>query len=81
MEMEENYTQELMASEQKMNEVQARLRQVEDRAKQTSTVYTSNRLVNILSTFQESHLMKSVVPLCHSTIRKGKTVEVFILFK
>lgn len=43
VETEENYTQELMASEQKLTECQARLHQVEERAKQTSTVYTSNR--------------------------------------
>ncbi|KAJ2939076.1 hypothetical protein O0L34_g10265 [Tuta absoluta] len=44
VETEENYTQELMASEQKLNECQARLRQVEERAKQTTTVYTSNSI-------------------------------------
>ncbi|XP_052742860.1 thyroid receptor-interacting protein 11 isoform X2 [Bicyclus anynana] len=44
VELEENYTQELMASEQKLCECQARLHQVEERAKQTSTVYTSNSI-------------------------------------
>ncbi|CAK1594890.1 unnamed protein product [Parnassius mnemosyne] len=44
MEMEENYTQELMTSEQKLNECQIRLHQVEEKAKQTSTVYTSNSI-------------------------------------
>ncbi|KAJ8705906.1 hypothetical protein PYW07_010683 [Mythimna separata] len=44
VETEENYTQELMASEQKLTECQARLHQVEERAKQTSTVYTSNSI-------------------------------------
>ncbi|XP_068624368.1 thyroid receptor-interacting protein 11-like [Battus philenor] len=42
MEMEENYTQDLMTSEQKLTECQTRLHQVEEKAKQTSTVYTSN---------------------------------------
>ncbi|KAL4707512.1 hypothetical protein ACJJTC_000264, partial [Scirpophaga incertulas] len=37
-------TQELMASEQKLTEVQARLHQIEERAKQNSTVYTSNSI-------------------------------------
>ncbi|KAH9632435.1 hypothetical protein HF086_010828 [Spodoptera exigua] len=44
VETEENYTQELMSSEQKLTECQARLHQVEERAKQTSTVYTSNSI-------------------------------------
>ncbi|CAB3236611.1 unnamed protein product [Arctia plantaginis] len=44
VETEENYTQELMASEQKLTECQSRLHQVEERAKQTSTVYTSNSI-------------------------------------
>ncbi|XP_047513867.1 thyroid receptor-interacting protein 11-like [Pieris napi] len=44
METEESYTQELMISEQKLTECQTRLHQVEDRAKQTSTVYTSNSI-------------------------------------
>ncbi|CAH2061729.1 unnamed protein product, partial [Iphiclides podalirius] len=44
MEMEENYTQELMTSEQKLSECQVRLHQVEEKAKQTSTVYTSNSI-------------------------------------
>ncbi|XP_045457437.1 thyroid receptor-interacting protein 11-like [Melitaea cinxia] len=44
VEMEENYTQELMTSEQKLTECQTRLHQVEERAKQTSTVYTSNSI-------------------------------------
>ncbi|CAG4960945.1 unnamed protein product [Parnassius apollo] len=44
MEMEENYTQELMTSEQKLSECQIRLHQVEEKAKQTSTVYTSNSI-------------------------------------
>ncbi|KAJ8708169.1 hypothetical protein PYW08_010535 [Mythimna loreyi] len=44
VETEENYTQELMASEQKLTECQTRLHQVEERAKQTSTVYTSNSI-------------------------------------
>ncbi|CAK1549153.1 unnamed protein product [Leptosia nina] len=44
METEESYTQELMISEQKLTECQARLHQVEERAKQTSTVYTSNSI-------------------------------------
>ncbi|XP_032524396.2 thyroid receptor-interacting protein 11 isoform X2 [Danaus plexippus] len=44
METEESYTQELMTSEQKLNECQTRLHQVEERAKQTSTVYTSNSI-------------------------------------
>ncbi|CAH0598611.1 unnamed protein product [Chrysodeixis includens] len=44
VETEENYTQELMTSEQKLAECQARLHQVEERAKQTSTVYTSNSI-------------------------------------
>lgn len=44
VEMEENYTQELMTSEQKLTECQTRLNQVEERAKQTSTVYTSNSI-------------------------------------
>lgn len=44
VETEENYTQELMASEHKLTECQARLHQVEERAKQTSTVYTSNSI-------------------------------------
>ncbi|XP_041985992.1 thyroid receptor-interacting protein 11-like [Aricia agestis] len=44
VEMEDNYTQELMTSEQKLNECQSRLQQVEERAKQTSTVYTSNSI-------------------------------------
>ncbi|CAG9789951.1 unnamed protein product [Diatraea saccharalis] len=43
VEMEETYTQELMTSEQKLTECQTRLHQVEERAKQNSTVYTSNR--------------------------------------
>lgn len=43
VETEESYTQELMAAEQKLTECQTRLHQVEERAKQTSTVYTSNR--------------------------------------
>ncbi|KAM3968617.1 LOW QUALITY PROTEIN: uncharacterized protein ACR2FA_012176 [Aphomia sociella] len=44
VEMEESYTQELMTSEQKLTECQTRLNQVEERAKQTSTVYTSNSI-------------------------------------
>ncbi|XP_039761412.1 thyroid receptor-interacting protein 11-like isoform X2 [Pararge aegeria] len=44
VELEENYTQELMSSEQKLSECQARLHQIEERAKQTSTVYTSNSI-------------------------------------
>ncbi|XP_053620600.1 thyroid receptor-interacting protein 11-like isoform X2 [Plodia interpunctella] len=44
VEMEENYTQELMTSEQKLTECQTRLNQVEERAKQNSTVYTSNSI-------------------------------------
>ncbi|KAG6465031.1 hypothetical protein O3G_MSEX014890 [Manduca sexta] len=44
VETEENYTQELMSSEQKLTECQTRLHQVEERAKQTSTVYTSNSI-------------------------------------
>ncbi|XP_059054457.1 thyroid receptor-interacting protein 11-like isoform X2 [Achroia grisella] len=44
VEMEETYTQELMTSEQKLTECQTRLNQVEERAKQTSTVYTSNSI-------------------------------------
>ncbi|XP_047540993.1 thyroid receptor-interacting protein 11-like isoform X1 [Vanessa atalanta] len=44
VEMEENYTQELMTSEHKLTECQTRLHQVEERAKQTSTVYTSNSI-------------------------------------
>ncbi|XP_073965940.1 LOW QUALITY PROTEIN: uncharacterized protein [Choristoneura fumiferana] len=44
METEENYTQELMTSEQKLAECQARLMHVEERAKQSSTVYTSNSI-------------------------------------
>ncbi|XP_045781136.1 thyroid receptor-interacting protein 11-like isoform X1 [Maniola jurtina] len=44
VELEENFTQELMSSEQKLTECQARLHQVEERAKQTSTVYTSNSI-------------------------------------
>ncbi|GBP29635.1 Thyroid receptor-interacting protein 11 [Eumeta japonica] len=44
LEMEETHTQELMASEQKLTECQSRLQQVEERAKQTSTVYTSNSI-------------------------------------
>ncbi|XP_045508018.1 thyroid receptor-interacting protein 11-like [Colias croceus] len=44
VETEENYTQELMTSEQKLTECQTRLHQVEERAKQTSTVYTSNSI-------------------------------------
>ncbi|XP_049882043.1 thyroid receptor-interacting protein 11-like isoform X2 [Pectinophora gossypiella] len=44
VEMEENYTQELMTSEQKLTECQTRLHQVEERAKQNSTVYTSNSI-------------------------------------
>ncbi|XP_075987960.1 uncharacterized protein LOC142984322 [Anticarsia gemmatalis] len=44
VETEENYTQELMASEQKLTECQTRLHQVEEKAKQTSTVYTSNSI-------------------------------------
>ncbi|XP_072933789.1 uncharacterized protein [Epargyreus clarus] len=44
VEMEESYTQELMTSEQKLSECQVRLHQVEERAKQTSTVYTSNSI-------------------------------------
>lgn len=43
MEMEENYTQELMTSEQKLAECQMRLQQVEEKAKHSCTVYTSNR--------------------------------------
>lgn len=43
VETEESYTQELMTSEQKLTECQTRLHTVEERAKQTSTVYTSNR--------------------------------------
>lgn len=45
VETEENYTQELMTSEQKLTECQTRLHSIEERAKQTSTVYTSNRYV------------------------------------
>ncbi|XP_063630458.1 thyroid receptor-interacting protein 11 [Cydia splendana] len=44
VEMEDNYTQELMTSEQKLTECQARLQHVEERAKQSSTVYTSNSI-------------------------------------
>ncbi|XP_063898531.1 thyroid receptor-interacting protein 11 isoform X1 [Helicoverpa armigera] len=44
VETEDNYTQELMVSEQKLTECQARLHQVEERAKQNSTVYTSNSI-------------------------------------
>ncbi|XP_048000222.1 thyroid receptor-interacting protein 11-like isoform X2 [Leguminivora glycinivorella] len=44
VEMEDNYTQELMTSEQKLTECQASLRRVEERAKQSSTVYTSNSI-------------------------------------
>ncbi|XP_037876051.1 thyroid receptor-interacting protein 11 [Bombyx mori] len=44
VETEESYTQELMVSEQKLTECQTRLHQVEERAKQTSTVYTSNSI-------------------------------------
>ncbi|XP_013184726.2 thyroid receptor-interacting protein 11 isoform X1 [Amyelois transitella] len=44
VELEENYTQELMTSEQKLTECQTRLNQVEERAKQNSTVYTSNSI-------------------------------------
>lgn len=44
VEMEDNYTQDLMTSEQKLIECQTRLHQVEERAKQTSTVYTSNSI-------------------------------------
>ncbi|XP_013134316.1 PREDICTED: thyroid receptor-interacting protein 11-like isoform X2 [Papilio polytes] len=44
MEMEENYTQELMTSEQKLAECQMRLQQVEEKAKHSCTVYTSNSI-------------------------------------
>ncbi|RVE51900.1 hypothetical protein evm_003520 [Chilo suppressalis] len=44
VEMEESYTQELMTSEQKLTECQTRLHHVEERAKQSSTVYTSNSI-------------------------------------
>ncbi|CAG9133810.1 unnamed protein product [Plutella xylostella] len=44
METEENYTQELMSSEQKLQECMGRLNRVEERAKQNSTVYTSNSI-------------------------------------
>ncbi|CAH0718359.1 unnamed protein product, partial [Brenthis ino] len=44
VETEESYTQELMTSEQRLTECQTRLHQVEERAKQTSTVYTSNSI-------------------------------------
>lgn len=43
METEENYTQELMSSEQKLQDCMSRLHTVEERHKQTSNVYTSNR--------------------------------------
>lgn len=45
VEMEESYTQELMTAEHKLTECQTRMNQVEERAKQNSTVYTSNRFV------------------------------------
>ncbi|KOB73268.1 putative slender lobes protein [Operophtera brumata] len=44
VETEESYTQELMTSEQKLTECQTRLHTVEERAKQTSTVYTSSSI-------------------------------------
>ncbi|KPJ01223.1 Thyroid receptor-interacting protein 11 [Papilio xuthus] len=44
MEMEENYTQDLMTSEQKLAECQMRLQQVEEKAKHSCTVYTSNSI-------------------------------------
>lgn len=44
VDMEESYTQELMTSEQKLTECQTQLHQVQERAKQNSTVYTSSSI-------------------------------------
>lgn len=44
LEQEENHTQELMVTEQKLQECLSRLHQVEERHKQSSTVYTSNSI-------------------------------------
>ncbi|KAL0810274.1 hypothetical protein ABMA28_010436 [Loxostege sticticalis] len=44
VETEESYTQELMTAEQKLTECQTRLHNVEERAKQNTTVYTSNSI-------------------------------------
>ncbi|XP_028160857.1 thyroid receptor-interacting protein 11-like isoform X1 [Ostrinia furnacalis] len=44
VETEESYTQELMTAEQKLTECQTRLHQIEERAKQNTTVYTSNSI-------------------------------------